>query len=135
MFPPWSRLKANLRAGIAGGIFFASCYAAVATGIRILGGEEPFQAHGSTFLGVLAAYYAAGLLAGIVTGLLLETATTWWARLLICILDAHIAFFCFAVARVGPRFWLWPRSEWEGVVVLGTIFGFVGLYCWNRIGR
>jgi len=125
---------ASFRAGISGGLFIATIYAAFAVVVFVTRGPEAFGANRTSLQGALLTYYSAGLVAGGLTGILVPLCRNAFGLLLICLLDGFIAFACITVAMHGP-FWIWTSSQWTEATFLGMLFGLVGFFGWRHLNR
>jgi hypothetical protein len=125
-------MRVNLRTSVLVGFIMATCYAIYAVVVYAVRGPAPFAAHGVSLQIVLLTYYAAGILGGLVVGVMLPVARNSVGALLVGVVIGLIVFFCIEVASSGPV-WKWTSDAWEDVLVLGALLGAPGGWVMRKI--
>ncbi|MDB4916987.1 MAG: hypothetical protein JWM95_4631 [Gemmatimonadetes bacterium] len=103
-------------------VIIATLYAAFVVGLFLFEGPGVFDKNGTSVGAVVVMYYAAGLLGGVVVGILLPLTRSLLGIIAVGVLVALIVFFCVAIGLEGP-FWRWGPSVWRQLMVFGVIFG------------
>lgn len=104
----------------------ATFYSAYAIILYVLRGPQPFRESGATLQSALLAYYSAGLIGGLLVGILWPIADGLLGRLVMGMIVGLVFFGCIEVAVSGGAFWHWTRNSWEDVLVLGIGMGGAG---------
>ncbi len=74
--PTWRNTPANIVLGIKGGVTIAILCTAMATIVLVLTLSDPFEVYHTTFVKGIAAYFAGGIVAGAIGGVL-RPLTRW----------------------------------------------------------
>jgi hypothetical protein len=115
----------NARDGVGVGVFVATLYTAFVVLVYALNGSRPFAELGVSLRGVIATYYAGGLLGGAVLGALWPRARSRVEGTLIGILVALVVVMGAGVTMYGyPS--SWTSASWIGVLSSGLVLGAGG---------
>lgn len=118
------RLRDDLRWGLSWALAVAVFFSAYILLVRLFRGRDTFVETGADAEIIIAAYLASGILVGIVLGLLRRFTGTRAGRVIIGVISGWAVFTCIGLASEG-WFSAWSAEDWEGVLVLGTVFGLV----------
>ena len=120
-------LKRDIAWGMIGGAALAGYYTLVAGLIYLFKGAAPFAASGVSFIGTLAAYWAGGLIGGIVVGVLAPYARNRLGAMGIGILVAFPA--CVAISLVASG-----TLHLGAVLIMSIVFGAWGGFVLASLG-
>ena len=111
----------DLRWGIVAGLFFACFYSLIALAILLFGGGKAFEATGVTIPIAIAGYFAGGLVAGALVGLLRPFAKRRIGAVAVGIGAAFPVMLGFGFIMYGPM------AQWDGGAIFGVTFAAVFL--------
>lgn len=128
-------LKRDWRWGARTGLIFGTLYSLYALLLYAIRGDRPFAENGTTLARAIAAYYAGGLVGGVVLGVLRPIAITLGGAIVIGVV-AFLAIMAGAgMAAFGPP-WRWGVAEVVTLLITASIFGVTfGAYGWHRFVR
>lgn len=118
-------LRKDLRWGLGWALAMTALFSAYILLMRLLRGEDTFAAAaGVSASVVIATYLGSGIFVGLLLGFLRRRTSTAVGRAIIGVFSGWAVFTCIALASEG-WFNTWSRQEWEGILVLGAVFGLV----------
>jgi hypothetical protein len=125
----------NVAYGVTFGLGLATIYSLWALGVFLVAGSRSFARVDTTLGAAVIAYYSAGLLGGVLAGLMLPLGRFLFGAVVLGILVGTVFFFCIEVATSGP-FWQWTSTNWKAVLALGAIVGgLCGVGMYSQRGR
>jgi hypothetical protein len=109
--------------GVFCGLAMATCFSAWVLLLVLLRGSPWFDKYQMSAWQIVAAYYAAGLLGGLVFGVLWPLSRTSWGAVVLGSLIGVIAYAAVGMIMHGALSW---QSVHDGMVLGVPIGGFVG---------
>lgn len=82
------------------------------------------EAFGLSLRSIVLAYYAAGILGGILVGLVLRLGDNWRTRTAASILGSFAVYGCVAVAMDGSML-SWDQGQWQMLIFISVLSGAV----------
>lgn len=124
-------MNANVFWGIRRGLYFASGFSVFVLIEYLLLGSAPFSHAGVTLGEVIALYFAAGILAGGLVGILRPLNRTFAGATTIGILAAAVVYGLAMITIAGlPN--RWHVEHWIGLMVLSVaVGGYLGGDSWS----
>jgi hypothetical protein len=122
------RILQNLYWGIGWGLAMACFYCVFVVVLYLAQGAAPFEAHETTLGTVILIYFAGGITAGALVGLLRPLARWWPGAMLIGFLAAVLVFLGIDVAQTG----IGKRRDWQAIFAVSLFLGPVcGISAWR----
>jgi len=124
--PTWRNTPANIVLGIKGGVTIAILCTAMATIVLVLTLSDPFEVYRTTFVKGIAAYFAGGIVAGAIGGVL-RPLTRWpMGKFFVGALMGVMAVTALRIAQDGWHFW-GPHDPLYAAIfaVIGIVVAFV----------
>lgn len=120
----------NLRWGIANGLGGAAAFSGIVLIISLLRGSTQFVQYGATTWSIIGSYFAAGLIAGVVLGLLRPLAKYWLGTLITATLCSICVVGAIGYAMDG-------QLDVEMALTLGAMYGVMVsvIYWWHKRKR
>jgi hypothetical protein len=109
--------------GVLCGLAAATCFSAWVLLLVLLRGSPRFEKYGMSAWQIVAAYYAAGLLGGVVLGLFWPLTRTSWGAVALGSIIGVIAYAVIGMSMHGAFSW---QSLHDGMILGVPIGGFVG---------
>jgi hypothetical protein len=119
------------------GLKMAVVYSLFAVAVRILAGDAPFESAGTAVWKVVVAYFAGGIAAGMIAGLLLPLGRYWVGAMLVGAVAGMPVMFAIGMAIRPPDEWLTvvPKIAVGGALLLGPACGLSAWFIHRRLSR
>ena len=115
------RVKGTVLIGLA----FACIYSLYVCGLYLLEGPQPFERLHTTLGVVVLSYFAGGIAAGTIVGLLKPLARSRPGAIIVGITAAFFVFLGIGIASDGlPT--RWGEDSWLSVIICALLFGTFG---------
>jgi hypothetical protein len=123
--------RRDIRLSVLVGTIMATLYSGMAALAYLGNPAETTRRYQVTFLSVIAAYYSAGILGGLVVGFLFRFRKAWAGAFFLGIVSSAITIMCVETALNGVP-WLWNGELWFEWGVMTGMFSGVAVYLFLR---
>lgn len=126
-----SPLIVRVKKTVTLGIITATLYSLFVTALFIFQGAEVFEKSETSYIGVLLAYYAAGIICGVIIGILLPFTKSIIGSLVVYTIAAFFLSVCI-ISTMWGFILTWGEAEWVVCSISTVVFGIIGTIALRR---